>query len=478
MPISKEQAMRPAEIELIDAVNGQSADITGLQQASAESTAAIAAESKARESADAELAKDLASQKTEIAKDLANQKTEIAQDLASQKTELEGSISAEAKARQDADTGLEQKITAASTAAETARALAEGKQDKLTAGANIAISDANEISSSVPNPAVNETDSDGNMTAWTECGQRQSSSTTGSHSHAEGDNNIASGSESHAEGSYTAASGNRSHAEGHSTNATATTSHAEGDNTIASGFNSHAEGNNTTASGNDSHAEGEHTIASGNGSHAEGEHTTASDNDSHAEGAYTAARGSNSHAEGRHNTARGFNSHAEGMYCECIGDNQHVQGKFNKPDSSSIYADIIGNGTADDNRSNAETVSWDGVMWLQKDVRCGGADQDASDAVSLSKLGTIVASTPSMEYGTSNSVSVSAGSHTVVDVTFGTAKTEAPVVFTSLQCPTAGANIIATVQSVTNAQASIVVVNLGTTDVSDVTVDWLALSGR
>lgn len=428
MPISKEQAMRPAEIELIDAVNGQSADISGLQQASAESTAAIAAESKARESADAELAKDLANQKTELAQDLASQKTELAQDLASQKTELEGSISAEAKARQDADTGLEQKITAASTAAgaaqstadaaqsaasaastaaEAARALAEGKQDKLTAGANIAISDANEISSSVPNPAVNTIDKYGSMTAWTECSQRKSDSETGPYSH------------------------------------------AEGENTSAGGLCAHAEGEYCTAIASTSHAEGEYCTTSGNASHAEGEYCTAGARCAHAEGNGTVADGAN----------------------------QHVQGIYNKLDTK-FYADIIGNGTAYNQRSNAETVSWDGVMWLQKDVRCGGADQDASDAVSLSKLGTIVASTPSMEYGTSNSVSVSAGSHTVVDVTFGTAKTEAPVVFTSLQCPTAGANIIATVQSVTNAQASIVVVNLGTTDVSDVTVDWLALSGR
>lgn len=83
-----------------------------------------------------------------------------------------------------------------------------------------------------------------------------------------------------------------------------------------------------------------------------------------------------------------------------------------------------------------------------------------------------------MEFGTSNSVSISANSHTVVDITFESAKTEEPFVFPAIQSATAGVNLIATVQSVTNAQCSICVTNLGTTDVSDVTVDYLAISGR
>lgn len=91
---------------------------------------------------------------------------------------------------------------------------------------------------------------------------------------------------------------------------------------------------------------------------------------------------------------------------------------------------------------------------------------------------SFLASVPALEFGTSNSVTIGANSHTVVDITFGSTKTEEPVVFPAIQSATAGVNLIATVQSVTNAQCSICITNLGTTDVSDVTVDYLAISGR
>lgn len=90
---------------------------------------------------------------------------------------------------------------------------------------------------------------------------------------------------------------------------------------------------------------------------------------------------------------------------------------------------------------------------------------------------TFLESVPSLVFGTSNSVTVSANSYTTVDVTFAQ-QTEVPVVFTSLQCATASVDLTAHVQSVTNTQASIVVHNAGSTDVSDVTVDYLAIAGR
>lgn len=91
---------------------------------------------------------------------------------------------------------------------------------------------------------------------------------------------------------------------------------------------------------------------------------------------------------------------------------------------------------------------------------------------------TFLQSVPALEFGTSNSITVGANAHTVVDITFESTKTEEPVVLPAIQCATAGVVLIATVQSVTNAQCSICITNLGTTDVSDVTVDYLAISGR
>lgn len=126
-----------------------------------------------------------------------------------------------------------------------------------------------------------------------------------------------------------------------------------------------AEGSDTFTSGNYCHAEGSGTVAGpGYYAHAEGVGTTASGEGSHAEGNYTAASGTNSHAEGRQTRAS--------------SDYQHAQGKYNIEDSGNRYADIIGNGSADNSRSNAQTVSWDGISWSQTDVRAGGTDQDAA----------------------------------------------------------------------------------------------------
>ena len=167
-------------------------------------------------------------------------------------------------------------------------------------------------------------------------------------------------------------------AEGMSTNASGDHSHAEGNNTTASGQYSHAEGNNTTAEGKYSHAEGQGTTASGNYSHAEGFATTTSGNSSHAEGNNTNASGAYSHAEGCGTTASGNSSHAEGYYTITSSQYQHTQGKFNIEDANNKYADIIGNGSASFARSNASTVSWDGISWSQSDVRAGGTDQDSA----------------------------------------------------------------------------------------------------
>lgn len=97
-----------------------------------------------------------------------------------------------------------------------------------------------------------------------------------------------------------------------------------------------------------------------------------------AEGSGTTASGQYSHAEGRMTTASGSSSHAEGHYTIASSYYQHAQGKFSIEDANNKYADIIGNGSANDKRSNAQTVSWDGISWSQSDVRAGGTDQDSA----------------------------------------------------------------------------------------------------
>lgn len=91
---------------------------------------------------------------------------------------------------------------------------------------------------------------------------------------------------------------------------------------------------------------------------AEGSRTTASGSSSHAEGSYTTASGHFSHAEGSRTTASGYSSHAQNSNTIANGSSQTALGHWNIADTTNAV--IIGNGTADDARSNALTVDWSG----------------------------------------------------------------------------------------------------------------------
>ena len=180
---------------------------------------------------------------------------------------------------------------------------------------------------------------------------------------------LASGESSHAEGTYTMASGSYSHAEGEKAFASGYASHAEGTSAKASGYASHAEGTGTKASNDYSHAEGEIAVASGYASHAEGTYTTASSKSSHAEGNYT--------------TASGNYSHAEGSYTIAQRRSQHVFGEYNTSDENGdttsyrgTYVEIVGNGSDNNNRSNARTLDWSGNETLAGSITIGKGTAD------------------------------------------------------------------------------------------------------
>jgi len=187
-------------------------------------------------------------------------------------------------------------------------------------------------------------------------------------SHAEGVLTKAFGYASHAEGSETEASANYTHAEGANTKATEYFAHAEGYGTKATQAAAHAEGRGAIASNAAAHAEGEHTIASGFSAHSEGDMTRAAGGSAHSEGYNTKASGYAAHAEGSGTQASGNYSHAEGADTIALADFQHVQGRFNKQDDAQKYAHIVGNGTNENNRSNAHTVDWEGNGWFAGDV--------------------------------------------------------------------------------------------------------------
>lgn len=129
-------------------------------------------------------------------------------------------------------------------------------------------------------------------------------------------------------------------------------SFVEGTSNVSSGYSAHAEGFTTTATGNHAHAEGNYNTAEGNHSHAEGQSNS--------------AVGLNSHVEGVSSVAHGEASHAQNRGTRAYNDYQTAMGQYNQYGNvvSATYALIIGNGTDDNNRSNALAVTWDGNVHI------------------------------------------------------------------------------------------------------------------
>ena len=178
------------------------------------------------------------------------------------------------------------------------------------------------------------------------------------------------------------APGYYAHAEGSHTEAPGDYAHAEGYYAVASGNAAHAEGMHTTASENCAHAEGRNTTATRDGAHAEGRLTNATGNHAHAEGWSTTASNYCAHSEGKETIASGYCAHAEGMGTVANHKSQHVIGEYNVADaneainSRGVYAEIVGNGTADNARSNARTLDWSGNEALAGSLTLGKGTED------------------------------------------------------------------------------------------------------
>jgi len=164
---------------------------------------------------------------------------------------------------------------------------------------------------------------------------------------------------------------------------------AEGLNNESTGNTAHAEGTNNYATGAQSHAEGGSNIASGGSSHAEGSTTQATEQAAHAEGMQTTASGMASHVEGRYGSASGNYSHAQGYYTIAASENQSALGKYNVSDSDGTYAEIVGNGTANNSRSNARTLDWEGNEVLAGKLTIGADPVDDMDVVPKKMLDAV-----------------------------------------------------------------------------------------
>jgi Head domain of trimeric autotransporter adhesin len=166
---------------------------------------------------------------------------------------------------------------------------------------------------------------------------------------------------SFAAGYNSVALGEYSTAMGYSTNATGTRSTAMGTGTLASGFASTTMGDATEASGSTSTAMGLGTEASGERSIAMGDGTIAN-------GQISTAMGFRTIASGTLSTTMGFFTNANSYASLVIG-------RYNNYNSSSSFLTwvdtdplfIIGNGTADSDRSNAIAVLKNGNTGINTD---------------------------------------------------------------------------------------------------------------
>lgn len=187
--------------------------------------------------------------------------------------------------------------------------------------------------------------------------------------------------------------GQNSVAVGETCEASGRASYACGLSCTSSGIASHSECNACTASGDYSHAEGGQTEATGLSSHSEGSETEATGHASHSEGRATYATGQFSHAEGLGSTASGEVSHAEGNNTIAQRANQHVFGKYNIADTNGVdstvdgkYVEIVGNGSANNARSNARTLDWDGNEVIAGKMQATSGYTDGNNATYVAQL--------------------------------------------------------------------------------------------
>lgn len=105
-----------------------------------------------------------------------------------------------------------------------------------------------------------------------------------------------------------------------------------------------------------------------------------------------------------------------------------------------------------------------------------GINVSADRTISLTDaVYAVVQSMPALEFGTSNSLTVPGNSNVTGEITFAAPKTEAPLIFCSIQ---GMADLHCVVEQVTNQQFAFRVYNAGNADAEAVTLDWLAVSGR
>lgn len=175
---------------------------------------------------------------------------------------------------------------------------------------------------------------------------------------------------------------------------------AFGQNTKATDNSATAFGNGTTASGLNSTAMGQTTIASGKTSVAMGLSSEATASYSVSIGHGTHASGESSVSMGEFTTASGLSSIATGSYTIADGDFSVAMGRYN---DNTITDELltVGNGTADNLRSNALEVYMNGDVWSSGFIK--NKITTASNLVELAAAKTsIINYTYSLDVANSN----------------------------------------------------------------------------
>lgn len=166
-------------------------------------------------------------------------------------------------------------------------------------------------------------------------------------------------------------------------------------NTVSGQFST-AVGYGNQSTGQACAAMGYGNQSTGTGSVAIGRDTIASGNGSFAGGRDTQALGNYSVAFGRNGIANGYYSSVNGYKTLSTHKAQFVFGEFNDSDTGTgsasergNYVEIVGNGTADDARSNARTLDWNGNEKLAGSMTLGMGTANETE-LTAAQLNTLV----------------------------------------------------------------------------------------
>lgn len=124
---------------------------------------------------------------------------------------------------------------------------------------------------------------------------------------------------------------------------------------------------------------------------------------------------------GTNNEASGGNSSVVGgTGNKASGENQTVFGRYNAEDAADTYVEIVGNGSADNDRQNARTLDWSGNETLAGMLYVNGSDQVATQANVPTKVSDLTNDIGAMEYLGANVITDSANDTAVNWIGFGT----------------------------------------------------------